>query len=149
MRNIIITKVNYLKRKFKTSDPFELCDYLHIKIFKEDLGDNINGFFQSAPRNRIIHINSRLKENEQRITCAHELGHAIFHYKQNVLFLEKNTFLCVNKFEKEADTFAAELLITDELLLQYENCNIDFISNCEGISSKYIRLKFKEYLKEG
>lgn len=142
MRNVINKKVNYLKKKFKTNDPFELCECLGIKVFFEDLGKNTNGFFQAAPRNKIIHINSRLSDIDKFFTCAHELGHAIFHYKSNVLFLEKNTFLPINKYETEADLFAAELLINDDLLNNYEGFCLEVISNCEGIEFKYLKLKF-------
>lgn len=142
MRNIINKKVNYLKKKFKTSDPFELCECLGIKVFFEDLGKNTNGFFQAAPRNKIIHINSRLSDIDKFFTCAHELGHAIFHYKSNVLFLEKNTFLSTNKYEIEADLFAAELLISDDFLSEYEDFSLDSIANSVGIDYKYLKLKF-------
>lgn len=142
MRNIINKKVNYLKKKFKTSDPFELCECLGIKVFFEDLGKNTNGFFQAAPRNKIIHINSRLSDIDKFFTCAHELGHAIFHYKSNVLFLEKNTFLSTNKYETEADLFAAELLISDDFLSEYEDFSLDSIANSVGIDYKYLKLKF-------
>lgn len=142
MRNIINKKVNYLKKKFKTNDPFELCECLGIKVFFEDLGRNTNGFFQAAPRNKIIHINSRLSNVDKFFTCAHELGHAIFHYKSNVLFLEKNTLLSTSKYEIEADIFAAELLIDDAVLNSYEDFSLEVVANCEGINSKYLKLKF-------
>lgn len=142
MNRIIEKKVLYLKNKYKTNNPFELCDYLNIKVIFGDLGSNINGFFQYAPRNKIIHINSRLDSRSQLLTCAHELGHAIFHYKLNVLFLERNTFFHQNKFESEADKFAAELLIDDNLLNNYEGFCIETIADCEGINRKYINLKF-------
>ncbi len=142
MKNIINKKINYLKKKFKTNDPFELCECLGIKVLFEDLGKNTNGFFQAAPRNKIIHINFRLSDMDKVFTCAHELGHAIFHYKSNVLFLEKNTLLSTNKYEIEADTFAAELLINDNLLNEYKDFCIEVVANCEGIDYKYLKLKF-------
>ncbi|WP_414632045.1 hypothetical protein [Clostridium sp. UBA1056] len=37
-------------------------------------------------------MNSRLNDIDKFYTCAHELCHAIFHYKSNVLFLEKILF---------------------------------------------------------
>lgn len=111
MRKIIEKKVNHLVKKYKTSNPFELCDYLKIRIFYENLGENINGFFQSAPKNKIIHINSKLDYNAKCLTCSHELGHALFHYKLNILFLENNTLCVTNKFENEADYFSYRLQI--------------------------------------
>jgi len=62
LKSIIKKKVIALKNQYKTNNPFELCDCLGIKILYEDLGKNINGFYQSAPKNRIIHINNKLDE---------------------------------------------------------------------------------------
>ena len=88
MKKIIETEINRLVKLHKTTNPFDLCDYLKIKILYDDLGDNINGFFQSAPKNKIIHINSNLNYKDSYVTCSHELGHAIFHCNLNILFLE-------------------------------------------------------------
>lgn len=142
MKKIINKKITYYKKKFKTNNPFELCEYLGIKVFFEDLGKNTNGFFQSAPKNKIIHINSRLSDMDKIFTCAHELGHAIFHYNSNVLFLENNTLLSFNKYEIEADTFAAKLLINDDFLDGCMDFPIDVIAKCKGIDCKYLKLKF-------
>ncbi|WP_026889559.1 ImmA/IrrE family metallo-endopeptidase [Clostridium beijerinckii] len=113
MNKIIDKKVSQLKKKYHTKDPFELCEYLGIKILYENLGKNINGFFQAAPRNKIIHININLDEYSRYFTCSHELGHALFHNKLNILFLEKNTFVIKSKLENEADYFSANLAIDD------------------------------------
>ncbi|MGE7091255.1 ImmA/IrrE family metallo-endopeptidase [Lysinibacillus sp. NPDC048646] len=47
--------------------------------------------------------------------CAHELGHAILHPDENTAFLKKNTLFSTDKIEIEANTFAVELLLPDEL----------------------------------
>ena len=58
-------------------------------------------------RNRIITINKSLNSNDKRITCEHELGHAVLHKKYNCTYLKTKTFFNVNKFEKEADIFSS------------------------------------------
>lgn len=55
MKEIILKKIFMLMKKYSTRNPFELCDYLHIKVFFEDLG-NINGFFQHAPKVKIHYV---------------------------------------------------------------------------------------------
>lgn len=133
--------VQELIKKYNTKNPYELCDYLNIKIMYEDLG-SIHGFYQCAPKNKIIHLNSSLNENDMLFTCAHELGHALLHNNLNILFLEKYTNNIKGKYEIQADTFAAELIICDSILLDYENCSIDTIANNEGIDIKYLNYKF-------
>lgn len=55
------------------------------------------------------------------MTCAHELGHAILHPDENTAFLKKNTLFSTDKIEVEANTFAVELLLPDELFLEQDN----------------------------
>ncbi len=133
--------VNKLVKKYNTNDPYELCDCLNIKIFYEELG-SLKGFYQSAPKNKIIHINYNLDYNDMIFTVGHELGHAILHGKLNILFLEKHTAMIRGKYEIQADTFAAELLIKDDLLLKYEGQSIDDIAKCEKLEPKFLEYKF-------
>ena len=73
---------------------------------------------------------------------AHELGHAVLHTTNNIYFNSSNTFFNHSKHEIEADRFAAELLISDDLLNDYEGFCIETIADCEDIDRKYINLKF-------
>lgn len=141
MKEIILKKIFMLMKKYSTRNPFELCDYLHIKVFFEDLG-NINGFYQHAPKNKIIHINSNLDYSMQIITCAHELGHALFHSRLNILFLEKKTFVVTNKFELEANYFAASLLIDNINEEDYRSMTIEQIASALNMSVELVKLKF-------
>lgn len=138
---IIKEMVNELIKKYKTRNPYELCESLNIKVMYEELG-SLNGFYQSAPKNRIIHLNNSLSENDMLFTCAHELGHAILHTNLNILFLEKHTNHVKGKYELEADIFASELIIKESLLDKYENFCINTIANTEGINIKYLNYKF-------
>lgn len=52
--------------------------------------------------------------------AAHELGHAIMHPDANTPFLRKCTGLLISKMEIEANKFAAELLIDDEVFLEFQ-----------------------------
>ena len=133
--------VKKLIKKYNTNNPYELCDYLHIKILYEELG-SIKGFYQAAPKNRIIHINCNLDDKDMLWTLAHELGHALRHSHLNILFLEKHTYIVKNKYEIEADTFAAELLIDDNLLNEYEGLTLENIAKSENLDPKFLEYKF-------
>ena len=90
-----------------------------------------------------MYINNCLSEHEQKIVCAHELGHAILHTKLNILFLESNTHFIKNRYEIEANTFAAELLINNAVLQKYQNLTLDQIAAAENLPIDLLKLKLK------
>ncbi|MBU3111002.1 ImmA/IrrE family metallo-endopeptidase [Clostridium lacusfryxellense] len=132
----------HMMKKYKTNDPFELAEYLNIKIMYEDLGKHINGFYQSCPKVKIIHINNKLGSEARRIVCAHELGHAVLHSKVNIIFVQKHTFCDKGKFERQAIIFAAELLIPNGLLLEHPDYSIDQIAALHNISLELLKHKY-------
>lgn len=115
----IIDIVEKLTRKYKTNDPFEIAKLKNIQIHLKDLKE-LRDMYYYYKRNKQIFINSTLTYEEQKLVCAHELGHAILHPKFNIVFLESNTFITKNKFEIEANSFAAELLVGEEKPLEGE-----------------------------
>ena len=136
------SSAQHLMKKYKTNDPFELAEYLKIKIIYEDLGKNIRGYYQACPKLKVIHINNNLDYVDQKIVCSHELGHAILHSKLNIVFLHKHTYCVKNKFEREANTFAAELIIPDGLLLEYPEYSIEQIAALYNIPVELLKLKY-------
>lgn len=105
----IINIAHKIMRKYRTYDPFDLADYLHIEIIKRPLG-NIWGFYILIRRNKQIYINSEIEYIKQKFTCSHELGHAVLHPKENCPFMRSSTLFTINKLEVEANTFAACLM---------------------------------------
>lgn len=132
--------VHRLFRKHNTRDPFILADALGILTIVEPLGA-LNGYYTKKYRIKIIHIN--ISESEQRFACAHELGHALLHPDANTPFLTKYTYLSVDKYEIEANKFALELLVPDELLLEYQDCTIDQVARATGYQKNLIELRMK------
>ncbi|MGH4050601.1 MAG: ImmA/IrrE family metallo-endopeptidase [Clostridium sp.] len=130
-------------KKYKTNDPFELAELLKIKIVYEYLGKHTRGFYQACPKVKIIHINNELDNADRRIVCAHELGHAVLHSKLNIIFLQKNTFYVNNKFEREANTFAAELIVPSGLFVEHTEYTIDQIAALHNIPLGLLKLKYK------
>lgn len=130
-----------LIKEYNTRDPFELACHLDVVIFEEELG-HVNGFYQACPKTKIIHLNKNLSYNKKIEVCAHELGHALLHCKLNILFLERNTFFVKNKYENEANKFAAELLISDDIIYKYKDFTMGEISCFEEINIELLKLKF-------
>jgi len=138
-------KANQLKEKYKTDCPYQLAEQLKIHILQHDLHHEINGYYKYDRRNQYIVINDNLDQHKQRVVCAHELGHAILHKHVNTPFMMNNTFLSVDKIEREANRFAAELLIPDADL--FELNNIYDIASLRGVPVELIRLK--HFCREG
>lgn len=105
--------VSNLKKKFKTTNIFELIDFLNIEVIETDLGSKTLGMYRTIKRNKFIFLNNNLGYIEKKFILAHELGHAVLHSSVNCFFLENNSFFVKNKIEREANEFSAELLIDD------------------------------------
>lgn len=138
-------KVQELVNKHKTFNPFEIASQKNIYVIKWDLHEQINGYYKYDRRNRYIVINCNLDDDFQRVVCAHELGHAILHTRVNTPFMQKNTLLSVNKIEREANRFAAELLIPDDCFIEYNN--IFDIASAYQVPVELVRLKCEVHHK--
>lgn len=114
--NIIEQKVKSIVKYYKTRDPFLLCDEMGIIVVDCDLPETVNGIYTMLYGQNTVILNNRLDSIKRRVVCAHELGHIMLHDNLNCLNLESSTNFVVSKFETEADTFAAFLLIDDTVL---------------------------------
>lgn len=126
--------------KYKTNNPQEMAQELGIIILFEPLGE-INGYYNTAFRQKLIHININLTERKQQFTIAHELGHALLHPKANTPFLREKTLFSINKLEIEANKFAVDLLITDEAIAEVKHLTLDQMANYFGINKNLIKLR--------
>lgn len=137
-------KALFLVRKYKTRNPFEIIDHLNAIVIFYPL-EGIRGFYQYFQRNNIIYINERLSDKEKLFVCAHELGHMLLHKKSNAIFMDSRTHLNTSKYEKEADLFAMELLISDEDIEEHEDFTLSQLSRMLRYDKKLIELRLKNY----
>lgn len=114
MKNIE-ERVRTLTEQYGCADPVRLCELMGITMLSLDLPDSVNGFTVTMEGNKFIVLNQSLDYNCRKITVAHELGHIILHGCTNTVRLSTNTSFCINRYEKEADCFAAHLLLRDEM----------------------------------
>ena len=112
-----------ISRKYHTCDPFKIARNRHIKILYAPLG-KVMGFHSYSLRLHVIHLNQELEEPMLQFVCAHELGHTILHPDINTAFMTRRTFFSASKLEREANTFAVELLLPDELVRENEGGSI-------------------------
>lgn len=140
-------EVENLVKKYKTNNPFQLIYDLDIILYHTYLKHNTKGCYTKKFGERLIIINKNLCYEEQRMVAAHELAHAILHTDVNILALSTNSDWHKSRYEREANIFAAELLISDDIFTIYEGYSIDYISKTEGISVELLEYKYKNFLK--
>lgn len=133
-----------LIKTHESRNPIIIAKALGIIILYEDLGTT-NGFYNTAFRYRFIHVNQNLSENEQIYTIAHELGHAILHPHLNTQFLKDCTHFLVSKYEKEANQFALNLLISDEELMKNMDCSISQLCSLFDINQNLMKLRLQSF----
>ena len=109
-----------LVKKHGTRDPFRIAEDLGFIVIFAPLVD-MRGFQQKAKRRKFIYINSDLDELQQRLVCAHELGHHLMHRSMNRIFMDQSTQIVTQRFENEAHLFSLELLYSDAELAELAN----------------------------
>lgn len=142
MRKDIKQLVNYYVRKFNTRNPYDLAKILNVEVQIGELGSRA-GCYMFLKNHKCVFLNEDLEENEMRLVMAHELAHSIMHRKENCYFIRNKTLLLTSKMEIEANTFTAELLIPDELILENPGISADQIARIAGYDKKIMNFKNK------
>lgn len=136
--------VNGLIEMYSTRDVYELLNNLEVTLIRKELFKNEKGrFFRDMFGNETIFISNNLSEEEEKIVIAHELGHLILHTDLNTSFYTENHLINKNKLEMEANKFAAELLISDDVEI-YEDETISHLACRLNVSEELIKLKFRK-----
>lgn len=140
MKKDIKKLVSHYVRKYNTRNPFELAERLNVQVQFGDLGSRA-GCYMFLKNHKCIFLNENLSDFEMKIVMAHELGHAILHRKENCYFIRNKTFLLTSKNEVEANRFAAELLLPDDIFLDNKDYTINQIARLTGYCEKLVELK--------
>lgn len=135
--------VSHYRKKFNTNDPFVIADQLGILYQIGAL--KYEGCYMFLKNHRYIFLNEDLPPHEQKLVMAHELGHAILHRKENCYFIRNKTLLLNSKNEIEANKFAVELLLPDEILNEYieSGYTIEQVARITGYYQKLIELRLR------
>lgn len=140
--------VNKLIQKYGTRNPFQLADELEIIVQFSDIA--LCGLYTPLKRQRVILLNNKLRNEENNkylnAVMAHELGHAILHRESQCYFYSNRTFFLKSKPEIEANTFAAELLISDEDILEHQSYTTDQLARVAGYEKKLVELRMKNMI---
>jgi len=105
-------------------DVYTVASANSIMIMDHDLQDNISGalFAESDPI--IIGVNRLHHPNRKRFSIAHELGHFFLHRDDSQLFIDvflrdERSAKGIDLQEREANAFAAALLMPKEIIFVY------------------------------
>lgn len=140
MRKDIKKLVQYYINKFDTRNPFELAEYLNVEVMTGPLGGRA-GCYMFIKNHKCIFLNEDLEDHERTLVMAHELAHSILHRKQNCYFIRNQTLLLTSKFENEANTFAAEFLIPDELISDNPELTVEQVARLAGYNAAIMKFK--------
>ena len=137
--------IRYYERLIGSRDPVKIAEYANIRIAILPLGE-IAGNYKLIKRKRWIFINDNIPADSPmfRVVLAHELGHALLHRKENCAFIKNKTLLLTSGIEREANQFAASLLISDDMMQDYAGYTQDQFCQRTGYSKELIELRLKQ-----
>lgn len=151
MRRIIDAAEKLLNR-YGGRDVFETAENSGANVWFRELG-GLKGFYICENGARYIVVNEELDDVLKKVVCAHELGHDTLHRELSSGGIREGTlFLDTNKTEREANLFAACVLVSDEEILDAISCHADIASVSatlnmpqEIITYKLEAMNFKGY----
>lgn len=123
MRNNIYKIVEDTVKKYRTSNPFEICEKLGLKVEYVNYGKGI------ILDSKFIKINKKYTEYSRYILCAHELGHAILHKGDCLNYFDDSDTLEKIEKDRQANLFAAYLLFEDNGDIKFGNMNSYMLHN--------------------
>lgn len=132
--------VEHTVHTYGTRSPYEMAERMGIIVQKNNLG-SIRGYYFKKYRIKQIILHNDLSESDERFVLAHEIGHAVLHEDVNTPFLMGNTLFSKNKFEREANLFAVELLVPDETIIENPDLTLEQLARMTGYQEELLRCK--------
>src|SRR5689334_6425822 len=116
----VLTKLRIRKLPIPVEKVAEKCG---VRVKTAALEGDISGFLFRRKGKAIIAVNAMHPFVRQRFTLAHELGHFILEHtgdffvdRKVILFRDGNSGAGTNRHEIDANRFAAELLMPEDLV---------------------------------
>jgi Predicted Zn peptidase len=126
----IVSLAKCIRKVFDTNDPFYISKVLGIKVEFREYSRAVKGYYRKVFNDVYIVINENYSQKEQKIICAHELGHALLHtdVAQHIIdeFYNGGD---VSTLEHEANIFALALLLDEELDVEISSLSNYLIQN--------------------
>ena len=150
LTDVIFDQVMRIRKRFHTSDPFELLKRMGVVLIFSDAfpRDGLRGFCTVMNRIRYVVINAKQPEEEQRVVAAHEAAHLILHMDRLKAGAMRDfgVYNVTSRLERQANFFAADFLIDDEEVLdQMQTSDGDFLCVAKKLLIPAPFFQFKLY----
>lgn len=132
----VVEEVEKLIAIYQTDNVRDLAEYLEISIQHQDFrAKTVDSRLMVIDAKGFIFLRNDLDIIYENFLIAHEIGHYILHYDENISF---NFLRRVYKtrLEREANEFACALLLHDQLDNIKNIENIEFVAKEKGIPLK-------------
>lgn len=144
-------EINYIKQP--PVDVIEIAENLGIDLRYINFGEKYNqvaGYISVLQNKKTISVNKDDSRNRQSFTIAHEIGHLVLHEAElkdkpdiSILLRMPIGGFEHDRLEKEANCFAANLLVPREMLDQNRNKSVDELSAIFKVSKDVIRFRMR------
>ncbi|MEY8416712.1 ImmA/IrrE family metallo-endopeptidase [Tissierella praeacuta] len=130
---------------YGTRDIYKLLELLEVSLIRKEFKTKIKGrFLRNIFDDEFIFVSNKLSEKEEKIVISHELGHLILHTDLSTSYYTENHLLIKNKYEIEANKFAAELLIPDDIDFSiYDSLTAKQLGCLLEVPEELVELKFR------
>lgn len=145
-KSYIYKEVERVVSKCHSRNPFDILSAMNVIVKESNNYKKLKGYCFSANRTVYVIINDSLHPAEKKIVAAHELAHIILHKKQLKMAPMKDSILydMTSETEYEANLFAADLLISDEMIEKMTQDNdMDYFKMCQILSTSPDLMSFK------
>lgn len=149
----IYNEVQNIVKEYHSRDPFYLADCLGVNVHVDAIG-SLKGLYTICDDEPHIILSNQLDEEEQILVVAHEIGHAVLHggfVTEGNIFTELAFYDMTSKPEIEANTFAANLLVSDDsfISLACEGYTADCIAKMLSVTTDLLEIKISDMKKRG
>lgn len=131
------------------TDPTMLAEQLGVRVRYFSLGET-KGFYVVLDGIPFIAVNRDLPEPLRDIVCAHELGHHLLHrdLAEQTLLSDYDLYRMESRVEREANLFAAFLLIPDEAVVslrrpEHRNTSIGEAAGIFGTTEELLAIRLQ------
>ena len=117
-------------------DVVEAARMLGLDVRREPMDDDMSGYLERRGSQWVIGVNAHHHPARQRFTIAHELAHFVLHRNDQSRFDDRTFARRANDpsmMEREADSFAASLLMPESAVRRYINSGVKGLNELAGI----------------
>lgn len=153
MRDFTYNETQLLKSKYLTANPMDIIQQLGVIVRYCYNFQQLKGFYTISVGYDYIIINGNLNQRMQDVVAAHEPGHYIKHrhLAANSPLYDVLMYSTFSAAEREANEFAANLLITDDEISEQVQEGYDYyaLSRIFAYPLELIQLKLNDMRQRG